>query len=76
MNNRGEVDLISSVSVPENLRSGYKCQASVRLKGIDPPYPFSFLVPSLVTAQLSKALDGALRRKMGKHNSWLESGST
>lgn len=43
--NRGEVDLISSVRVSEDLRSGYKCQASVRLKGIDPPYPFSFLVP-------------------------------
>jgi hypothetical protein len=43
--NRGEIELISSVSVSEDLRSGYKCQASVRIKGIDPPYPFSLLVP-------------------------------
>jgi hypothetical protein len=43
--NRGEVDSISSVSVAEDLRNGYKCQASVRLKGIEPPYPFSLLVP-------------------------------
>jgi len=43
--NRGEVDSISSVSVAEDLRNGYKCRASVRLKGIDPPYPFCLLVP-------------------------------